>query len=122
MFSKFELWQYRSDHNCWDFVREWLIDNAGVPACDVPKFGICPNDKGSMTKAAVGVECNFTESKPVDHAIACQYRLGTLWHVGIVYNGMVWHVGSKTRFRRDKIDVFESMYKKVRYKIHKCLL
>lgn len=117
MFSRFDTWQYRDDNNCWDFVREFLIDK-GVPPKDVPKYGISPNDKRGMTKASIGVKRLFNPSSPVQNAIACHYHGGVLMHVGIVDNGKVRHTGSKTGTRIDTIESFEKMAE-TKYFLHR---
>lgn len=90
------LWSYRDDNNCWDYVRYWLIKLFDVPEKAVPKYGIIPNDKKSMTKAYKLVRSGFSESEPTNGAVACQYRGRLLDHVGLVYNHMVYHVKDKS--------------------------
>lgn len=108
MFSKFDLWQYRSDNNCWDFVREFLIER-GVPCEDIPKYGIAPSNKKAMTGAHHAVKKMFVESGPVQNAIACHYHGGLLLHVGVVDGGHVRHTGEKIGTRKDPIDEFCKM-------------
>lgn len=110
MFDRFDLWQYRDDNNCWDFVREYLIDKAGISSEDLPKFGICPSNKRAMTKAAIAVRRGFVECGPVQYAVACQYHGKVLDHVGIVDAGKVRHVGKTHGHKRDKIDLFQRFW------------
>lgn len=118
MFSKFEIWQYRDDRNCWDYVREFLIERAGVPAKDVPKFGISPEDKRSMTKASEDVKKTFYDSDPINYAVACHYLRGILIHVGIVFEGRVWHTSKHNGTTKSTIKEFEAMASRTVYKIH----
>ena len=120
MFDRFDLWQYRDDHNCWDFVREFLIEKAGIDSDDVPKFGICPKNKREMTSAARSVATAFKRSKPVQYSIACQYIKNSLFHVGIVDNGMIRHSGEKTGTRTDTIEDFEKVGRVI-YMLHEDL-
>lgn len=120
--SKYELWQYRDDANCWDYVREFLLDFTDVPEEDVPPFTIHPDDKKNMTGASLGVAGNFVDCTPRDYAIACQYHGVSLIHVGVVYGGRIWHSGRKCGTRRDKIKLFERLSQKTVYRIHKCLI
>ena len=120
MLDRFAFWQYRDDNNCWDYVREFLIEKAGIPADHVPKFGIAPKDKRSMHKAGRQVAASFKSSDPTDFAVACHYRGGVLFHVGIVHNGRVRHTGEKIGTRNDTIEDFESMADTV-YMLHKSL-
>lgn len=119
--DKFDTWQYREDRNCWDYVREFLIEIAGVPEEDVPVFGICPDHKKEMTEASKGVERSFIDSGPSQYAVACHYIRGTLYHVGVVDNGLVRHTGRKTGTRKDKIKRFEAMAERTEYKLHRSL-
>lgn len=122
MFDRFDIWQYRDDANCWDYVREWLIEKAGVPAVDVPKFGICPYDKKSMHAAHNGVIKTFIRvDEPLNHAIAAQYIGKTIFHVGIVDGDNVRHTGRKQGTRKEKIKEFEKGASRVVYYLHKSL-
>lgn len=121
MFDRFDCWQYRADANCWDFVRQYLIEKAGVPAIDVPMFGISPDNKRQMTKAARGVALAFTESEPVSNAIACHYMGNILFHVGIVEGGNVRHTSSQRGTVKESIAEFERHADKTTYMIHRSL-
>lgn len=118
---KFETWRYSDDRNCWEFVRQFLFSCTELECDQLPKFGILPSDKKSMTKASISVFKPFIECKPIDLSIACHYSGKVLYHVGIVYNNEVWHVGEKTGMRRDSIKRFESLAPKTTYKIHESL-
>jgi hypothetical protein len=118
MLNKFDSWQYRDDRNCWDFVREFLIDVGGVPAECLPKYGIAPSDKKSMTEAAQSIESGFVDSEPVDFAIACHYIGNTIIHVGVVYNGYVLHTGAKHGTKKNTIKAFERLCQKTVYRLH----
>jgi hypothetical protein len=107
MFDRFDVWTFSDNHNCWDFVREYLIEKAGVPPEDVPKFGILPTDKRSMTKAYRGVKCKFVECGAQQNAIACQYHGGLLQHVGVVDGDFVRHTGKTKGTTKQKISDFE---------------
>ena len=122
MLDKFNTWKYRADHNCWDFVREYLIERYNVPSEDVPKYGICPRDKKSMHEAHLNVIPTFRITGPQDGSIAAQYIGKTIFHVGIVDKGHVLHTGEKTGNKREKIKQFESVASKVIYYTHKSLL
>jgi len=118
MFDRFDVWQYSDDHNCWDFVREYLIEKAGVNPNDVPKYGILPSSKREMTEAARSVAKNFVESKPVDYAVACQYHGKILQHVGVVFDGKVHHTGSKIGTKKEPISKFERNAQRTIYMSH----
>lgn len=120
MLDRFDVWQYRDDNNCWDYVREFLIDKANISPDDVPKFGICPSNKREMTRASISVAKSFLVSGPANYAVACHYVGGVLYHVGIVYNGLVLHTGEKIGTRKDTIGDFEASAYTV-YMLHKKL-
>lgn len=122
MIDRFTAWQYRDDNNCWDFVREYLCYHTKVDPQDVPKFGICPDDKRGMTKAAIKVERAFSHCGPIDLAIGCQYAGKLLIHVGIVHGGKVKHVSSTEGYICESIDRFELRSKYTIYKIHNDLI
>jgi len=107
MFDRFDLWRYSDNANCWDYVREFLIDRAGIPAEAVPRFGILPSDKRGMTKAHNMLKPKFVRCGPEQYAIACQYFGRVLVHVGVVDNGMVRHTSSKKGTTNQKISDFE---------------
>lgn len=121
MFDRFDCWQYSDSHNCWDFVREFLISRAGIPREDVPKYGICPDDKKAMTKAAASVDRSFYDCEPLQNSIACHYVGRLIIHVGIVDGGMIRHTGKKLGTTKSTIKEFEAMAQKTTYKIHKSL-
>ena len=117
--DKFDLWRYSDESNCWDFVIAFLKEK-GV---DLPRFGICPQDKRGMTKASLGVVDNYlVECGPVQNAIAAQYHGKLLFHVGVVDKGMIRHAHHKSGVRRDTIKRFEASAQKTIYRIPKCLL
>lgn len=118
MFDKFDTWQYRDDRNCWDYVREFLIEKAGIGAEFLPKYGISPKDKKAMTEAADSIKSGFIDSAPVNFAIACHYVGNTIIHVGVVYNGYVLHTGAKLGTQKTTIQAFEKMCQKTVYKLH----
>lgn len=124
MLSKFDCWQYRNDHNCWDYVREYLIEVFGIPEEHVPKYGIAPSDKYGMDKAANDVAVNFVRHKAISGAVACHYRRGIIEHVGIVDDGYVRHTGGHLRPNTQKtpIPLFERLAPKTIYMVHKWLL
>lgn len=121
MIDKFDLWQYRENANCWDFVRAFLIERAGIDAADVPRFGICPDDKKAMTKASAGVRRSFSESGPEQFAIACHYVGRVLYHVGVVDGGIIRHTGKQTGTRKDSIKEFERLAGRTIYMLHNSL-
>lgn len=121
MLDKFDIWKYRDNANCWDYVREYLIERAGIPPGDVPKYGILPSDKRAMTKAANDVKQTFINSGPVQYAVACHYLGKTIIHVGVIDKGCVRHTGSKTGTMKSSIKDFEAMSQKTIYKLHKSL-
>jgi len=121
MFDKFDCWKYSDFHNCWDYVREFLIDRAGVPSEDVPKYGICPDDKKAMTLAARNVEKTFTLCEPQQFAIACHFMGKIITHVGVVDGDRIRHTGRTQGTTKSTIKEFESMSPKTIYKIHKSL-
>ena len=118
--DRFTLWRYSSNRNCWDFVREFLIEKTSIPADDLPKFGVLPSDKRGMTNAANGVIPSLMETEPVDYSIACQYLGDVLYHVGVVLDGMVNHVGEKCGSVREPIKSFEN-FGKVKYFTHEAV-
>ena len=121
MFDRFDCWKYSEFHNCWDFVREFLIDRAGVPPEDVPRYGICPDDKKAMTLAARSVEKTFNPCEPRQFAIACHFIGKTIIHVGVVDGGRIRHTGKNRGTTKSTIKDFEALAPKTIYKIHKSL-
>lgn len=121
MFDKFDIWKYSDNHNCWDYVREYLIERAGVPAEDVPKYGICPDDKKAMTAASKDVEKSFIDCGPEQYAIACHYFGETIIHVGVVDKNYVRHTSRKRGTMKSTIKEFEAMCQKTIYKKHESL-
>ena len=119
--SWFNLWKYRDDANCWDYVREWMIREAKIPADDVPKFGICPDDKRGMTKAYIEVRRGFDECEPQQFAIACSCRGRLIDHVGVVYNDRIWHTGRKAGTQSLSVEAFENLAPKTIYYLHRSL-
>jgi hypothetical protein len=120
MLDRFDYWKYSDNSNCWDFVVCFLSDRCGI---DLPKFGICPQDKKGMTKASGPViDSHLIECDPIQNAIACHYHGRLLVHVGVIDNGVVRHAHQKTGVRRDTIKRFESLAQKTVYRIPKCLL
>jgi len=109
MFDKFDLWKYSDNSNCWDFVRAWLIEKAGVPPEAVPKYGILPSDKKAMTQAYKDVRGQFEECGPEQNAVACQYSGKLLIHVGVVDNGYIRHTGETKGTTKEKIQDFEKI-------------
>ena len=107
MHDEWLLWQYRADNNCWDFVRAVLNKEFNVPVSELPKFGICPSDKVSMTTAYQSVKSGFKRiANPVEGAVACHFHGRTLVHVGVVLGGKVFHTSSHSGTRKDSIKTF----------------
>lgn len=120
MFNDLLAWQYRDDNNCWDFVRACLL-RIGVPVSDIPKYGINPNDKIEMTRASIDVAQSFIECGPINYAVASEYRGKTILHVGIVYNGYIYHASKSKGAQKTKVKDFENTCHKIVYRIHKSL-
>lgn len=121
--TKFDLWQYRDDANCWDYVAAWLSEIKGVPLQDVPSFDVKPSDKRLMTAASIKVARSFVSVKaPENGAIAAHYHGKTLQHVGVVDGKMIRHTGYKIGTRKDSVKVFERMASKTKYHLHKSLI
>tara|TARA_B100000614_G_C14236739_1_gene364819 strand:- start:200 stop:577 length:378 start_codon:yes stop_codon:yes gene_type:complete len=117
MRDRWQVWQYRDDANCWDFVRAMLINEAGINPAVLPVFGVLPDDKRGMTKAHHVVRGAFRAvNTPATFDVACQYRGKCLIHVGIVIDGAIWHVGRKTGFRIDHIPLFSQQRKVMFYR------
>ena len=72
-----------------------------------------------MTKASIEVAKNFTESNPVQFAVACQFHGKLLIHVGIIDNGIVRHVGKTCGTKKERISSFESKAQKTTYMLHR---
>jgi len=121
MLDQFDVWKYAQNHNCWDFVREFLIDRTEISADDLPKYGILPCNKREMTKAARSVEANFIETGPRNYAIACQYHGKLITHVGVVEGKMVRHTGEQRGTMREPIKKFERNASRTIYMSHKSL-
>lgn len=119
MFDKFDVWQYRDDRNCWDYVREFLIERVGIKESDAPSYEISPNDKRAMTKAARGVARNFEICGPEHGAVACHYVGRTIVHVGIVDGGIIRHTGKATGTIKSTIAEFEAMAQRTEYRRYK---
>lgn len=119
MLDKFDYWKYSDKSNCWDFVIAILGEKCGV---ELPRFGICPQDKRGMTKASSPVISRYlVECDPMEYAIACHYHGKLLFHVGIIEDGLVRHAHHKSGVRRDTIKKFEGMAQDTVYRIPKCL-
>lgn len=107
MHDQYLLWQYRDDNNCWDFVRHVLSKEFNVPAAAIPKFGICPSDKLSMTNAFYDVKQKFKKiTQPLHGAVACHFMGSVLIHVGVVLGDKVYHASSRNGTRKDTIKHF----------------
>lgn len=120
MFNRFDIWKYSNNSNCWDYVREYLLEHTNIPERDIPKYGILPSNKRAMTKAANVVSESFIECNPKQYAIACHYQGNTILHVGIVDGEYVRHT-SYNGTMKSKIKDFEKMASKTVYKIHHSL-
>ena len=117
----YSLWKYKDDSNCWDYVREWMIREAKIPAEDVPKFGICPQDKPSMNEAYLEVRKGFELCEPQQFAIACNCKGRMIDHVGVVYNDKVWHTAETMGTQALSLKAFESLAPQTIYYIHRSL-
>ena len=109
MFDKFDTWKYCDNANCWDYVRSWLIEKAGVPESDVPKFGILPAEKKKMTTAHDIVKGKFVKCFRDQNAVACQYIGNVLIHVGVVDGCYVRHTGREKGTTKEKFTDFEKI-------------
>jgi hypothetical protein len=115
--TKYQLWQYRNDNNCWDFVRAVLKDEFKVPEMSIPRFGLCKDDVIAVDSAYSEVKSGFAAiARPMESAIACHFAGLALNHVGIVVGDRVWHVGSATNVRADKFRTFERKARTEYYK------
>jgi hypothetical protein len=112
--DKFDIWQWREDSNCWDFVITWILEKQGV---ELPRFGILPSNKKEMTKAARNIIKNYLTEvhEPVSGAIAAHYFGKINWHVGIVDGDFVRHTGEKIGTCKHSIKQFERMAPLTRY-------
>lgn len=119
MFDKFDVWQYRDDRNCWDFVREFLIERLGVSVDHAPIYDIHPDDKKAMTLAARGVAKNFDVCDPEHGAVACHYQGNAIIHVGVIDGNMVRHTGRDTGTMKSTIAEFEGMAQRTEYRRYK---
>jgi len=114
---KYLIWQYRDDNNCWDYVRYWLNKEFKVPMDELPKYGIL----SGRERGHLSVDNYCHESGPVNGAIACKYRRGHLYHVGIVICGKILHVRSlKAGVSKDTPQQFNSAGN-VKYYAHRSL-
>lgn len=113
MFDKFDVWQFRDNANCWDYVRTFLVEKHGVPESAVPKYGILPDDKKSLNMAAKEVAKNFVDSKPCDGAIACHCIGNAIVHVGVVDKGYVRHTSKQWGTIKSTIREYEALAKTV---------
>lgn len=121
MFDKFDIWQYKANHNCWDYVREYLVEKLGIPSEDVPKYGIAPSNKQEMTKAAKDVGRSFMPCEPMEGAVACHYLGRAIQHVGIIHGGVVRHTSREWGTIKESVKDFERRCQKTLYFIHKSL-
>jgi len=120
MFNRFDVWKYSETSNCWDYVREYLIEK-GFPPEDFPKSGIAPSDKRGMTKQAEIIQLKFVECGPINNAIACHYHGRVLRHVGVVDGLYVRHTNDWCGTMKVRIKQFERMAQKTIYRIHESL-
>ncbi len=106
--------------DCWGFIRLVRHHHHHLPM--LASFGnVSPDDKAGMTQGYQSVITSFTQTKPVDGAIACHFIGDTLVHVGVVVNenGLkVAHTGRKMgRPRLCRLADFERMALITRYYI-----
>lgn len=120
--DRFDCWRFSDSNNCWEFVRQYLIEKAKIPSEDVPKLGVCINDHRAKTSSYAEISKTFTQiPEPKDFAIACDFRGKLLVHVGIVEGCTIRHATQKGS-HRDKISKFESMSAgQTRYYLHRSL-
>lgn len=120
MFDKYEVWQYRETANCWDYVRSFLVDKTDLSDSDIPRFGVHPDDIKAKTGAHDSIVQVYPECDPVDYAIACHYFKNALLHVGVVYNGSVWHTSKQWGTTKHSLEDYERLRNTV-YRLHKKL-
>lgn len=108
------------DTDCWGLVRMARAELFGKPL--LPAFnGICPDDKRSLTEAAITVreEGGFVPVKATEGAIATAWRGRLCTHVGIVVraDGRLWvlETDEGTGPCLTPLSTFESRYNKVIY-------
>jgi hypothetical protein len=101
------LWQYRDDHNCWDFVRAVLEKEFNIPSYAIPKHGVCATDKAGIDTTYQHEKQRFIPiNAPQNGAVACQYAGETLTHVGIVLNDFIFHASSRHGVRKTTLSAF----------------
>jgi len=121
MFNRFDIWKFKDDANCWDFVREFLLENTDIPEFDLPRYGIHPNSKKEMTAASRAVNSTFIECGPIQFAIACHFVKNTLFHVGVVDCEKVRHTTRQLGTLKESVGSFERRSSITKYKIHRSL-
>lgn len=122
---RFRLWQYRDPgYNCSDFVAAFLTTFTSLKNTDYPVGLVSASNALGKAKAHKRVSQLFEPCEPCDFALACQYIGRVFVHVGVVYQGMVWHTGSGTGTVVESIDQFKArgQHGNTRFWIHKKLL
>lgn len=122
---RFRLWQYRDPGaNCSDFVAAFLAAFTTLQADDYPVGLVTADNVLGKARAHARVSQLFERCEPRDFALACQYVGRVFVHVGVVYQGKVWHTGSATGTVVDTIEQFKQrgQHGNTRFWIHKKLI
>ena len=118
---RFRLWQYRDPGaNCSDFVAAFLAAFTSLQPDDYPVGVITASDVLGKARAHARVSQLFEPCQPRDFALACQYVGRVFVHVGVVYQGKVWHTSGSTGTVVDSIQQFKQ--RGTQFWIHKKLI
>lgn len=113
--DKFDLWKFTNQSNCWDFVRQYLLERSSIPPEDMPKLGILHTDHEAKTAEKEVISCSFVQiDKPCDLAIACSHAGNLLTHVGVCEGDFIRHATYRGAIR-EPISRFESKGKTTYY-------
>jgi len=118
--DRFDLWKFTNENNCWEFVRQFLLENTSIHSEHIPKLGILHTDHEAKTEGEKIVSALFIKiDKPQEFAIACSHSGNLLTHVGVCHNGVIRHATYKGALR-EPIHRFSSKGKTTYY-IHRSL-
>jgi hypothetical protein len=100
------------NYNCWDFIRDVLIDLKGVDVdCRTPN----PPTREAMRVAFATQENQFKRlGKPEDGCIVLFSRPKSTPHVGVFYKGKVLHL-EKNGAHYQPLDIVKLGFKNIRY-------
>lgn len=117
----FEHWQYQDPRaNCSEYVKAWLLRFTPLVAADYP-LGLVSSTAARAKHAGYrSMRESYQQlEQPVNHCLAAQFDRGVFVHVGVVYQGRVWHTGQTMGTSpREPLSLFEARAAKTEYLLH----